>query len=422
VREILRRIADRSELDEFKPLYGTQLVCGWATICGFAVGVLANNGILFSEEAQKGAQFIQLCNRSDTPLLFVQNITGFMVGTQYERGGIVKHGAQLINAVANSTVPHLTLMVGASSGAGNYGMSAGRTTPVRVHVAQPPDRRDGSQAAGRRLSIVQRTAAERAGRDYDEQADAEMRDAIEAQIEAESTRCSPPAGSGTTASSTLALPHGAGHRAVRRARRRSRGLVVQGVPAVSPGTVTKPMHTLLVANRGEIAVRVIEAAHELGLRTVAVYAEPDRNAPHAPGRVAVPLRGATAAETYLDQAQLLGAALAQGADAVHPGYGFLSEHAGSPLRSSSRPDVGRSPPRSHPLDGRQAGGQAHRSTVGVPTLPSAELTGEAEFEWRPGLDGRLPAPGEGGRRRWRAGHAPGGRRGRAGGRGAVGPA
>ncbi|MGZ4785751.1 MAG: acyl-CoA carboxylase subunit beta [Acidimicrobiales bacterium] len=188
VREILWRVADASVLDEFKPLYGTQLVCGWATVCGFQVGVLANNGILFSEEAQKGAQFIQLCNRSDTPLLFVQNITGFMVGTQYERGGIIKHGSQLINAVSNSTVPHLTLMVGASYGAGNYGMS-GRAYDPRFVFTWPNHRiavMGPKQLAGV-MSIVQRAAAGRAGRDYDEQADAAMREAIEAQIDAEST-------------------------------------------------------------------------------------------------------------------------------------------------------------------------------------------------------------------------------------------
>jgi acyl-CoA carboxylase subunit beta len=122
-REILARVLDGSRFEEFKPLYGTQLVTGWGSICGFPVGVLANNGILFSEESQKGAQFIQLCNRIDVPIVFVQNITGFMVGTRYEQGGIIKDGAKLINAVSNSTVPHLTLMVGASYGAGNYGMS-----------------------------------------------------------------------------------------------------------------------------------------------------------------------------------------------------------------------------------------------------------------------------------------------------------
>jgi acetyl-CoA carboxylase carboxyltransferase component len=187
-REVLWRVLDRSELDEFKPLYGSQLVCGWAHVCGYPVGVLANNGILFSEESQKGAHFIQLCNRSDTPLLFVQNVTGFMVGTRYEQGGIIKHGSQLINAVSNSTVPHLTLMIGASYGAGNYGMS-GRAYDPRFVFAWPNHRiavMGPKQLAGV-MSIVQRTAAERAGRTYDEDADASMRDAIEAQIEHEST-------------------------------------------------------------------------------------------------------------------------------------------------------------------------------------------------------------------------------------------
>jgi acetyl-CoA carboxylase carboxyltransferase component len=188
VREILIRVTDGSEFDEFKPLYGSQLVCGWATIAGFGVGVLANNGILFSEEAQKGAQFIQLANRSNIPLLFVQNITGFMVGTRYERGGIIKHGSQLINAVSNSTVPHLTLMVGASYGAGNYAMS-GRAFDPRFLFSWPNHRiavMGPRQLAGV-MSIVQRSAAGRAGRDYDEAVDAAMREAIEAQIETEST-------------------------------------------------------------------------------------------------------------------------------------------------------------------------------------------------------------------------------------------
>jgi acetyl-CoA carboxylase carboxyltransferase component len=188
VREIIWRVVDASEFDEFKPLYGTQLVTGWASLWGYPVGVLANNGILFSEESQKGAQFIQLCNRQDIPLLFVQNITGFMVGTQYERGGIIKHGSMLINAVSNSTVPHLTLMVGASYGAGNYGMS-GRAYDPRFVFSWPNHRiavMGPKQLAGV-MSIVQRAAAERAGRAYDDDADASMRDAIESQIDADST-------------------------------------------------------------------------------------------------------------------------------------------------------------------------------------------------------------------------------------------
>jgi acyl-CoA carboxylase subunit beta len=188
VREILARILDGSRFEEFKPLYGAQLVCGWAALGGYPVGIVANNGILFSEEAQKGAQFIQLCNRSDTPLIFVQNITGFMVGTRYEQGGIIKDGAKLINAVSNSTVPHLTLMVGASYGAGNYAM-AGRAYDPRFVFTWPNHRiavMGPKQLAGV-LAIVRRNAAEAAGRPFDEEADNDLRAATEAQIEEEST-------------------------------------------------------------------------------------------------------------------------------------------------------------------------------------------------------------------------------------------
>jgi len=188
IREVLARILDGSELEEFKPLYGSTLITGWASLCGFPVGVLANNGILFSEESNKGAQFIQLCNRSDTPLLFLQNITGFMVGTRYEQGGIIKDGAKLINAVSNSTVPHITLMLGASYGAGNYGMS-GRAFQPRFVFSYPSHRiavMGGKQLAGV-MSIVQRTAAQRAGRAYDEAEDTAARARIEDQIEREST-------------------------------------------------------------------------------------------------------------------------------------------------------------------------------------------------------------------------------------------
>jgi acetyl-CoA carboxylase carboxyltransferase component len=188
VHEVILRIVDASRFDEFKPLYGSQLVTGWASIGGFPVGIVANNGILFSEESQKGAQFIQLCNQRDIPLVFVQNITGFMVGTRYEQDGIIKHGAQLINAVSNSTVPHLTLMVGASYGAGNYAMS-GRAYDPRFVFSWPNHHiavMGPKQLAGV-LSIVQRASAERKGETFDEDADREMRMLVESQIEREST-------------------------------------------------------------------------------------------------------------------------------------------------------------------------------------------------------------------------------------------
>ncbi|SHH21614.1 Acetyl-CoA carboxylase, carboxyltransferase component [Jatrophihabitans endophyticus] len=187
-REVVARIVDGSDFDEFKPLYGTSLVTGWASLHGYPIGVLANaRGVLFSEEAQKAAQFIQLANRADTPLLFLQNTTGYMVGAEYERHGIIKHGAQMINAVSNSTVPHLTVTMGASYGAGNYGM-CGRAYGPRFLFTWPNARSavmGPAQLAGV-LSIVARQAAAARGQDYDEAADTQMREYVEAQIEQES--------------------------------------------------------------------------------------------------------------------------------------------------------------------------------------------------------------------------------------------
>lgn len=187
-REVIARIVDGSEFEEFKPLYGTTLVTGWAHLGGYPVGILANNGILFSEEANKAAQFIQLANRAGTPLIFAQNITGFMVGTQYERGGIIKDGAKMINAVSNSQVPHITLMMGASYGAGNYGMS-GRAYDPRFVFSWPNHRiavMGPKQLAGV-LTIVARQRMESMGQEFDEAAFAPIRDAFEAQVESEST-------------------------------------------------------------------------------------------------------------------------------------------------------------------------------------------------------------------------------------------
>ena len=129
VREVIARIVDGSKFLEFKPLYGETLVTGWASIFGRPIGIMANNGALFSSSANKGAHFIQLCNQRKIPLLFLQNITGFMVGKNAEEEGIIKNGAKLINAVSNSTVPAITVIIGASYGAGNYGMSGRAYSP-----------------------------------------------------------------------------------------------------------------------------------------------------------------------------------------------------------------------------------------------------------------------------------------------------
>ncbi len=187
-REVLARVVDDSDFDEFKPLYGTSLVTGWARLHGFPIGVLANaRGVLFSEEAEKAAQFIQLANSSNTPLVFLQNTTGYMVGKEYEQAGIIKDGAKMINAVSNSTVPHLTVVIGASYGAGNYGM-CGRAFNPRFLFSWPHAKSavmGPAQLAGV-LSIVGRQSAQSRGLPYDEEQDAVMRQLVEAQIEAES--------------------------------------------------------------------------------------------------------------------------------------------------------------------------------------------------------------------------------------------
>lgn len=187
-REVIARVVDGSEFDEFKPLYGGSLVTGWARVHGYPIGILANaRGVLFSEEAQKATQFIQLANQSDTPLLFLHNTTGYMVGRAYEEGGMIKHGAMMINAVSNSAVPHISLLIGASYGAGHYGM-CGRAYDPRFLFAWPSAKSavmGGVQLAGV-LSIVNRAATEARGGTVDEEADAALRAAVEAQIEAES--------------------------------------------------------------------------------------------------------------------------------------------------------------------------------------------------------------------------------------------
>ena len=187
-REVISRIVDGSEFDEFKPLYGSSLVTGYAQLHGYPIGILANaQGVLFSEEAQKATQFIQLANQTDTPLLFLHNTTGYMVGAEYEQGGIIKHGAMMINAVSNSKVPHLSIVMGASYGAGHYGMSGRAYDPrfmfswvnAKSAVMGP------AQLAGV-ISIVARGAAESKGLPYDDDADAQMRAYIEKQIEEQS--------------------------------------------------------------------------------------------------------------------------------------------------------------------------------------------------------------------------------------------
>ena len=164
VRDVIARVVDGSEFDEFKKLYGATLVCGFARICGHLVGILANNGILFSESALKGAHFIELASQRNIPLLFLQNITGFMVGKRYEAGGITKDGAKLVTAVASTNVPKYTVIIGGSYGAGNYGM-AGRAYDPRFLWMWPNARISvmGGEQAASVLSVLRREGIEAKG-------------------------------------------------------------------------------------------------------------------------------------------------------------------------------------------------------------------------------------------------------------------
>ena len=158
VREVIARLVDASAFDEFKQLYGTTLVTGFAHIHGYPVGVVANNGVLFSESAQKGAHFIQLCAKRKTPLLFLQNTTGFMVGAKYESGGIAKEGAKMVTAVATAAVPKLTLIVGGSFGAGNYAMCGRAYSPRFLWMW--PNARIGVMGGEQAASVLARVKRE----------------------------------------------------------------------------------------------------------------------------------------------------------------------------------------------------------------------------------------------------------------------
>lgn len=187
VRDVIARVVDGSEFDEFKARYGPTLVCGFARIWGMDVGIIGNNGVLFSESATKGAHFVQLCSQRKIPLVFLQNITGFMVGQKYESGGIAKDGAKLVAAVATTSVPKITMLIGGSFGAGNYGM-CGRAYSPRFLWTWPNSRisvMGGEQAAGV-LATVRRDAMERKGEPWSAQEEADFKQPTIDMFEAQS--------------------------------------------------------------------------------------------------------------------------------------------------------------------------------------------------------------------------------------------
>ncbi|WP_028136559.1 carboxyl transferase domain-containing protein [Bradyrhizobium japonicum] len=186
VRDIIARVVDGSEFDEFKKLYGTTLVCGFAHIWGYPIGIIANNGILFSESSLKGAHFIELCCQRGIPLVFLQNITGFMVGKKYEAGGIARDGAKLVTAVATASVPKFTVVIGGSYGAGNYGM-CGRAYSPRFLWMWPNARISvmGGEQASMVLSQVRRDNIEAKGDSWSKEEEDKFREPIRAQYESQ---------------------------------------------------------------------------------------------------------------------------------------------------------------------------------------------------------------------------------------------
>jgi acetyl-CoA carboxylase carboxyltransferase component len=180
IKEAIARFVDGSRFEEFKPLFGPTIVTGWAEVHGYPVGIVGNNGAIYPDSAQKAAHFIQLCNKTNTPIIFLQNVTGFLVGKEFESDGIVKKGSQMINAVSNSTVPHITIILGASYGAGTYAMS-GRAFNNRFTFLWPSAKiavMGGKQIAGV-MSMVRRGRAMRKGEDFDENQDKLISDAVE---------------------------------------------------------------------------------------------------------------------------------------------------------------------------------------------------------------------------------------------------
>ena len=235
VREVIARIVDGSEFDEFKARYGTTLVTGFARLHGYPVGIVANAGILFSESAQKGAHFIELCAKRGIPLLFLQNITGFMVGRKYEAGGIAKDGAKMVTAVACARVPKLTVIIGGSFGAGNYAM-CGRAYGPRFLWMWPNARISvmGGEQAASVLAQVRRDGLERSGQTWPE----DEEEAFKAPIRDAVRDPGPPllrerAAVGRRHHRPGADPHGPGARPVGRAERADRAHRVRRVPDVA---------------------------------------------------------------------------------------------------------------------------------------------------------------------------------------------
>ena len=188
IRELITRIIDDSEFSEFKELYGPTIVTGWGELHGYPIGIIANNGVIFSESANKATQFIQLCNQNNIPIIFLQNTTGFIVGKEYEEGGIIKNGAKLINAVSNSKVPSITIMTGNSYGAGNYGMN-GRSFEPRFLFTYPHSKIAvmGSEQLAGVMEIIRTSSAKSLGKKINKKEEKDFKNKLISEVESKAS-------------------------------------------------------------------------------------------------------------------------------------------------------------------------------------------------------------------------------------------